>query len=155
MNCPNRAYMPYIVSYMAYALNREFEKDNIFSIDELLQATPESIVRWMSIKAFGTAEPGPMDTPSKCRSTTLEMCKKAVSWLMPHRTAPWNTITKFGNPTRSKEVQELLKQVKKKRLDGKAEFLASNGQLQSKGFVWRLVCLKPKQTSTASTASLP
>jgi hypothetical protein len=42
------------------------------------------------------------------------MCKKAVLCFTPHQTAPWNTITKFRNPTRSKEINELLKQVKKR-----------------------------------------
>ncbi len=41
---------------------------------------------------------------------------------MPHRLQPWNLLTNFENPTRSVEVNDLIKRVKKKevRWQGKA-----------------------------------
>jgi hypothetical protein len=54
-----------------------------------------------------------VDLPTGCRSCTLEYWKKAISSFMPNKHMPWDCISNEGNPTRSQEVQDVIKAVKK------------------------------------------
>lgn len=58
----------------------------------------------------------PEDNPVHARCSSLQYYKKAVSFFIPNRHQPWNSITNTGNPTKSKEVNSLLKAVKKKEM---------------------------------------
>ena len=57
--------------------------------------------------------PGPNDKPSHCRSSSLEYWKKAISFFMPNKNHQWNEMTNSGNPTRSQDVNDLIKRVKR------------------------------------------
>jgi hypothetical protein len=103
-----KVYQPYLISYFAYTNKLVYAKRHVFSNDELLTITPESIVQWMCIKAFGVETVLVTDTSALCCSTTLEMGKKVKSFFMPHRTKACNAATGFGNPTKSKEVNDLI-----------------------------------------------
>jgi hypothetical protein len=100
---------------MSYLQGVAFGKGHQFTNEEFLLATPDSVSRWMKLKAFGTVDVTPTSV-AICRSTTLEMCKKAISFYMPHRNAFWNTETNFGNPTKSKEVNDLIKHLRNKEV---------------------------------------
>jgi len=50
-------------------------------------------------------------SPTHCGSTTLEATKRALSYYMPHRMAPW--CNNQGNPTCSAPVNDIIKEVKK------------------------------------------
>ena len=78
--------------------------------------TPMDVTRWLCVKCYGTEEPGPEDRPINCRSTSLEVYKKSVSWYMVNRIACWDRIHKSGNPTKSVEVNDLIKQVKREEV---------------------------------------
>ena len=93
----------------------------MFSDDELLALTPEHLHAYMCKYAFGTATPSVEDDPTFARSSTLEVAKKAISFYMPNRLMPWNSQTNSGNPTRSTQVNDLIKRIKKKevRKEGK------------------------------------
>lgn len=67
----------------------------------------------MNLLAYGSEAPGPEDRPLKCRSSTLEQVKKGISFFMPHKIAPWNVETSYGNPTRSVAVNNVIKYVRK------------------------------------------
>mgnify|MGYP000355231538 CR=1 FL=1 len=54
--------------------------------------------------------------PTHCRSSTLEATKRALSYYMPHRTAPW--CNNQGNPTHSAPVNDIIKEVKKFEVRG-------------------------------------
>jgi hypothetical protein len=75
----------------------------------------------MCTYAFGTANPGADDSPTGCRSSTIEVAKKAISYYMLNQLMPWNSQTRTGNPTRSTKVNDLIKLIKKKevRKEGK------------------------------------
>jgi hypothetical protein len=92
------------------------EKDHVFSQDELVALTPSDIKRWMCVKACGMPEPGPDDHPTECRSSSIEFWKKAISSFMPNGLMQWNVISNVGNPTKSIEVNDLVKAVKKKEV---------------------------------------
>ena len=70
----------------------------------------------MCWKAYHKYDPGPSDKPKYARSLSMEYWKKAISYFMPNRLSAWNYLTNppAGNPTKSKEVNDLINAVKKK-----------------------------------------
>jgi HEPN domain-containing protein len=94
----------------AYAQNSEFT-DN-----QLAEITPNDLARWFCLKAYGVADPAPNANPTVGRSSSLEFYKKAISYYMPNRLSAWDVISNTGNPTRSIEINELLKRIKKKEV---------------------------------------
>jgi hypothetical protein len=93
-----------------------YEKDHVFSQEELAALTPNDIKRWMCVKAYGTPEPGMDANPTECRSTSIAFWKKAISSFMPNRLMQWNALSNVGNPTKSSEVNDLIKAVKEKEV---------------------------------------
>ena len=78
--------------------------------------TPEHIYRWMCTKVYGMPDPSPEDNPTHGWASSLMYYKKAISYFMPNKLMPWNAITREGNPTRSIDVNDLIKAVKKKEV---------------------------------------
>jgi hypothetical protein len=70
----------------------------------------------MCQKAYGTPEPDPDANLAQALSTSLMYWKKAISHYMPNCLMPWNAVSGQGNPTRSIEVNILIKKVKKKEV---------------------------------------
>jgi hypothetical protein len=70
----------------------------------------------MNLKAFGSPNPGPDANPTGCRSSTILYWKKAISFCMPNKHHPWDSLNERGNPTRSREILDLIKYVKKKEV---------------------------------------
>jgi len=87
-----------------------------FSDAELGDVKPDDIYRWVCWKAYHKYDPGPRDRPLHARSSSLEFWKKTISYFMPNRLSPWNYLASppAGNPTKSREVNDLIKAVKKK-----------------------------------------
>jgi hypothetical protein len=98
---------------MAYkdGLDDRYPTDHEFTEDELLELTPEIVVKWFRLLAYGTDNPGPLDHPTCCRSTYLLQAKKAVSRFMPNQ-QPWVVQGGFGNPTKSALVNAVIREVK-------------------------------------------
>ena len=77
---------------------------------------PLEVLNWMKFRMWGTIDPAILQEGKVkflLRSSTLEVMKKAISWYMPDRVIVWSVRAKTGNPTRSKEINELIKYVKK------------------------------------------
>lgn len=109
----NAHYQGYIVAFMSYLHDTQYDRNDIFPIEYLGAIVPADIKRWMCYKAFGVEVPLDDDRPLYWRSSTLEVAKKAISWYMPNRIAAWDRINMVGNPTKSTEVNELIKFVKR------------------------------------------
>lgn len=90
-----------------------YNKDTTFSQEELSVLTPEHIVDFMKLKAYGTSTPTDSMRPEKGRANSLLDYKKKISKFMPLKSLPWHPITLQGNPTRSAEVNEFINSVKK------------------------------------------
>ena len=107
---------------MSFVDQIEHDRDTLFSPLELGELKPVHIQHWLNKYAYGTPTPGPNDHPVHGRSSSLEFYKKAVSHYMPNKLMPWNALAQSGNPTRSIEVNNLIKKVKKAevRKQGKA-----------------------------------
>jgi hypothetical protein len=109
-------YHATLVHFMTFMNGIAYPKDHPFIQDELIPLTPDDIARWMSQKAYGTPEPDTDANPTHAQSSSLHYWKKAMSYCMPNRLMPWNAISGQGNPTRSIEVNTLIKKVKKKEV---------------------------------------
>jgi len=112
----SRVYQPYIVSMMSHYHGVEYESTQIFTKEHLLEVTPLEIKRWLCDRAFGDPDINEDSRPINCRSSTLEMCKKAVSFFMPYKNVPW--CAGQGNPTRSGIVNDVIKLVKRYEVRG-------------------------------------
>jgi hypothetical protein len=84
-----------------------------FEPDVLGTLTPTIIEQWMNVAVYGVRNPSFNAKPTCGRSSSLEYYKKAVSCFMPNKLMAWNQLTNSGNPTRSIEVNNLIKRVKK------------------------------------------
>ena len=93
--------------------NHRYNNDTEFEQHQLLGIQPFEIANWFKVKAYGKVDPGPDDHPTHCRSSSLEYWKKALSSFMPNRIPHWNVANNSGNPTKSTEVNDLIKIVKK------------------------------------------
>lgn len=96
----------------------EYSADHVFTDERLGRLTPIDIYRWFANTAYGTDDPGPDTNPIHSRCSTLEYYKKSISHFVPNQQQPWNAITNTGNPTKSKEVNSLLKAIKRKEVRG-------------------------------------
>ena len=86
-----------------------------FTKEQLLAIKLRHIRDFLSIKVYGTAAPGPTDRPTKGRANSLEYHKKAISFYMPNA-HPWVSVAGqpgHGNPTKSKQVNDLIADVRK------------------------------------------
>jgi Transcriptional activator of glycolytic enzymes len=93
-----------------------YTRDKTYTKAELRALTPENVLHWMNLKAFGVEDP-PMDAnPTLARGNSLAFWKKAISFFMPNRLMVWVSGRNEGNPTRSIEVNNLIKRVKKKEV---------------------------------------
>jgi len=118
-----REYHAYLCRFMefqygfsvAFDSSRANGRSTTFSRDELLSIRPNDIKRFMAFCAFGDPDydvnPPANHRPTKCRSSTLEATKRALSFYMPYKLVPW--CQNRGNPTRSAMVNDIIKQVKK------------------------------------------
>ena len=92
--------------------NASYSIHTVFSSEELSSIKLQDIVAWMKLTAFGCSDAGDGDVPTCWRSNTLVFHKKALSCFMPNKHLGWNTVSLSGNPTRSPEVNNLIKWVR-------------------------------------------
>ena len=109
-------YKKCLVSLYNNAFDTDYSKDHQFTDEELFALQPEHVYSYFCQMTYGTPTPLETDRPSKCRSSTLEFAKKAISSFMPNRLLAWNAQSVTGNPTRSVQVNDLIKRVKKEEV---------------------------------------
>ena len=106
-------YRSVLNEFMSWRDEVSYGKDHFFSDEELGAITPVQLKRWCCFKVYGVADPQQDDKPTQGRSSSLEFYKKAISYYQPNRLIAWNTLRGEGNPTRSTEVNDLIKKIKK------------------------------------------
>ena len=105
------------MAFISFFRNVPFNRTHLFSADDLNDVSPQKdIDRWMNVKAFGEDNPPDSANPLYSRSSSLKFWKKTLSLYMPNCLIPWNTISNSGNPTKSTNVNDLIKRVKKKEV---------------------------------------
>jgi hypothetical protein len=85
---------------------KAYNKDHVFTQAKLAPLTPVNIQRWTCQRA----------TQATIDSLSLAYWKKAISFFMPNWLLSWNAVSAEGNPTRSIEVNDLIKKVKKEEV---------------------------------------
>jgi len=95
--------------------DQEYPYDRVYTDEEKREITPTELVRWLNLRTFGVlTDPGPNTLIRPLvRANTLAFWKKAISFHMPDRLHGWRTGSNDGNPTRSVEVNDFIKRVKK------------------------------------------
>ena len=101
---------------MGFVHGCQHPKDKTFTEAELLELTPDHVMKYFNLLAYGKQQPGSNDKPTKCRHTNLEQAKKAISHFHPNKLQPWNAQAKVGNPTRSVPVNDVIKEVKRAKV---------------------------------------
>ena len=111
-----KLYKSTLDNLMSYIRGREFARDYVYTDEELCTLTPTNILQWMNVKTFGTPNPPVDANPISARSSSLQYWKKAISFFHPNRLMEWSSGRNEGNPTRSIEINNLIKRVKKKEV---------------------------------------
>jgi hypothetical protein len=113
---PQRLYQNTLVSLLSFLDGQKYHKDTVFAQDCLAAITAEDLLRWMNYKMFGAPFPGPDANLTGCRSSTILFWKKSISFFIPNKHHPWDSLMEQGNLTRSREVLDLIKYIKKKEV---------------------------------------
>ena len=111
-----KQYKPSLDSLMSFIAGETFAREYIYSDAELCAIQPKHVLRWMNFRTFGTIIPAVDANPIGARSSSLQYWKKAISFFHPDRLMVWSAGRSEGNPTRSIEINNLIKRVKKKEV---------------------------------------
>ena len=109
----SECYKATLVSFMRHRdSSASYSIHTASSSEELSSIKLQEIVAWMKLTAFGRSDAGDDDVPIWGKSNTLAFHKKALSYFMPNKHLGWNMVSSTGNPTRSAEVNNLIKLVR-------------------------------------------
>jgi hypothetical protein len=114
-----KSYRMVLNAFMSFRDGVQYTNTHLFSDDDLLEITPEELVKYFCFKVYGVAEPTPEMRPTQGRSNTILFAKKAISYFMPSKLETWSIRSKSGNPTCSVLVNNLVKPIKKWKFDDK------------------------------------
>lgn len=112
MDAP-KGYKNALVKFMSYIHKTNYNITHEFAPNDLVRIQPEQLCNYITFIAYGTDKPKDTDRPINARSNTLYFVKKALSYYMPRKNVSWDTINRVGNPTRSIEVNTLIKKIRK------------------------------------------
>ena len=122
-----------------------YPKHYIFQKSHLLTLTPKDIVCYFNIKAYGTMDPDDDATPKLGRSSSLMFYKKAISYFMPHKLIGWNIEAGTGSPTKSIEVNDVVKKVQKMEVRKQGKSSQARRPLTIDEFKYTMQKLKSKE----------
>ena len=83
----------------------------------LREVRPHHVRKWIELRAYGVADPGPNDKPTKRRAESCNYMKKALSFFVTS-TRTWDPETSTGNPTTGKEVSKAIAHIRKLEVRG-------------------------------------
>jgi hypothetical protein len=78
-------YKSTLDSVLSFVHHTEYSRDKTYTKGELRALTPENILHWMNLKAFGVTDPPADANPISARSNSLSFWKKAISFLITKR----------------------------------------------------------------------
>jgi 4-amino-4-deoxy-L-arabinose transferase-like glycosyltransferase len=107
-------YKRVLAKFMSFKDNAHYNIEKEFTPQELAAVMPDDISKWFKLRAYGSTDADEDARPLGCRSTSLLFWKKAISFFMPNTNMQWNELSHVGNPTRSQEVNKLIKTVRRK-----------------------------------------
>jgi hypothetical protein len=148
------SYRSIFINFMRWKDAINYEDNEQFNDEILCSLEPDDICRWMNLKAYGVEEPDSEARPTHCRSSTLEFIKKSISSFIPRRSAPWDPIRREGNPTRSADVNNLIKKVKKFEVRKQGVCSQARRAIEYEEFQSLLRMLKVKEFSESNKYKL-
>ena len=98
---------------MSFLDCKGYSTDTCYTDERLLKIKPKDIVRFLNKVAYNTEFPDENDRPNNNRSHNLYFIKKTITYYMPLHETPWDRIHERGNPTKSVEINNLIKKLKK------------------------------------------
>jgi hypothetical protein len=101
---------------MTFVNNQAYERDHDFSLVELAPLTPADI-KGGCVEAYGTQSLAPKRSQPMLATTASSFGRSL--FLHANKLMAWNAISGQGNPTRSIEVNKLVKAVQKKESENK------------------------------------
>ena len=154
-------YRSIIVRFINFLDDTEYTKDDftngLITVERLNQLTPKDVLKWFNFLCFGVEDPGDKfgDMKPHMRKHSLEYFKKAISNYMPNRLFAWNAIINAGNPTRSKEVNDLIKYVAKKEARREGAPSQARRSITKEEFVRTIKILKENGTHRNMKYGIP
>jgi hypothetical protein len=131
-----QCYKSILISFFSHKDEIQYAKDHEFTEAQLTALTPGDICRFMKWKAYGNPDADiETDNPTEGRSSALEFYKKAISFFIPMRNAIWNPTLSSGNPSRSVQVNELIKTVKKKEVRRQGAASQARREMEEREFI--------------------
>ena len=122
-------YKTILAKLMSFLDDKDYDIDDEFSQERLQEITPRDLMAFLNFITFGEEEPGEGrflearvmsgELEVQRRSSSIEYYKKAISGFFPNRLMAWNELASVGNPTRSREINDLIKLLKKLEVRGK------------------------------------
>ena len=79
----------------------------------IMSSMPSHILQWMNFRTFGSVNPAVDAYLISARSSSLQCWKKEVTFFHPNKLMVWSACHNEGNPTRSVEINNVIKRVKK------------------------------------------
>ena len=108
----------YFLQFMRWLHDTNYGKDVSFTNDQLNAITPDDVLRYLKLKAYGDADADEDQLyPTEGRASSLEQYKKSISKFMLS-SYPYNDENNTGNPTKSKRVNTIVNIVKKCEVQG-------------------------------------
>eukprot|EP00584_Thalassiosira_punctigera_P018498 CAMPEP_0172554986 /NCGR_PEP_ID=MMETSP1067-20121228/57433_1 /TAXON_ID=265564 ORGANISM="Thalassiosira punctigera, Strain Tpunct2005C2" /NCGR_SAMPLE_ID=MMETSP1067 /ASSEMBLY_ACC=CAM_ASM_000444 /LENGTH=579 /DNA_ID=CAMNT_0013343477 /DNA_START=33 /DNA_END=1772 /DNA_ORIENTATION=+ len=107
-------YYTVLRDFMAYLHSKDeiYPPNHEFTQDELSCVTPQDVVKWMNVKLYNKEDPEEDARPLNGSHHTLDYYKKSISYFMPSKELSWDEDSNSGNPTRSQEVNDIIKRVR-------------------------------------------
>ncbi|KNC75743.1 hypothetical protein SARC_11739 [Sphaeroforma arctica JP610] len=90
--------------------NEEYPDTQMIPYSELIDILPSDVCDYFNKLAYGTEDPGPEEFSTQRRKASLEFL---ISKYMPRKRLEWDPVEMKGNPTRSGEVNDLLKAIER------------------------------------------
>jgi hypothetical protein len=106
-------YFSYLCQRFSLKDGMIYDKHHGFDKTHLLTLQPRDVRAFFNLKAFDTVNPGADTTPKQGRSSSLMFYEKAIRYFMPNKLISCQIKSGIGNPTRSIEVNNLVKKVQK------------------------------------------
>ena len=129
-----------IVAFFSFKDGIAYDKDHVFDANVRASITPNDVVRYLKKKAYGDPD-ADVETanPTEGRSSSLEFYKKTISFFIPMRNAAWNPAALVGNPTRSVDVNELIKVIRKSEVRKQGKKGKQGVSLKRKNFFKQII----------------
>mmetsp|Transcript_28591 Transcript_28591/g.60599 ORF Transcript_28591/g.60599 Transcript_28591/m.60599 type:complete len:453 (+) Transcript_28591:105-1463(+) len=104
-------YRRHFIEFMSMFDGVNYPIAHDFPAEAIHRITPDDVVTFLNVKAYGVAVPRRHDKPTLARSHKLQFYKTALSSFMLDGRR-WDVDLKIGNPTKSKAVNDVIKRIK-------------------------------------------